>query len=111
MAKRAWARRGCRDLVSSGAGVEGLCDQLPLILSGVGHGLRTVINATCDLHQLRITPIFAVDSVAIIKDLAMRGIGCSVLPFATVRGEAARRVLKARAIVSPTMSRVWIGME
>ncbi|WP_439598277.1 LysR family transcriptional regulator [Falsiroseomonas sp.] len=79
--------------------------QVPLILPGAGHGLRSLLDAACAQQDLRITPRFEVDSVAIIKALAIRGVGCAVLPYATVREELLRRSLKAREIVSPRLTR------
>jgi LysR family nitrogen assimilation transcriptional regulator len=63
--------------------------QLPLIVPGLGHGLRELIETVAADQGVDIVPAIEIDSYAQIKRLALRGLGFGILPMMAV-GEETR---------------------
>jgi LysR family nitrogen assimilation transcriptional regulator len=71
------------------AGTISLADagQLPLIVPGLGHGLRELIESVAADKGVDIVPAIEIDSYAQIKKLARRGLGFGILPMTAVNEE------------------------
>lgn len=63
--------------------------QLPLIVPGMGHGLRELIETVAAEQSVDVVPAIEIDSYAQIKKLARRGLGFGILPMTAVHEEAA----------------------
>ncbi len=78
----------------------------PLILPSTPHGLRELaesLAASCTM-QLQIE-VECDGSNAITKNLVQAGIGCTILPLATVTEEVEQGRLQAARLVSPVVTR------
>ncbi len=62
---------------------------LPLIVPGIGHGLRELIETVAAEKGVDLVPAIEIDSYAQIKKLARRGLGFGILPMTAVHEEAA----------------------
>lgn len=76
-----------------------------LILPHPAHGIRMMVDAASNARGLDIAPLYEVDSVAIMKQLAVMGAGLAVLPRSVVRDEVADGRLATSQIVEPRLIR------
>ena len=76
---------------------------LPLILPGLPHSNRRLLEQAAMQHGARLRPTLEVDSVALTKAMVRRGLGCTILTFAAVQDEVARGELAARPIERPPL--------
>ncbi len=79
--------------------------QLPLIVPGLGHGLRELIETVAAEKSVDIVPAIEIDSYAQIKKLARRGQGFGILPLTAVSDEAGRGEFKAWRFKAPGITR------
>ncbi len=79
--------------------------RLPLVLPGIGHGLRALIDAEMDRIGLELSTVIEVDSYNAIKDLVGRGFGYSILPVNAIKREAEAGLLRRWQINEPPFSR------
>lgn len=77
--------------------------ELPLILPGLPHSNRRLLDQAALQHGARLNPALEVDSVALTKAMVRRGRGCTILTFAAVQDEVARGELLARPIERPPL--------
>jgi len=82
-----------------------------LILPGPQHGLRQLVEAEARRcgHGLQVA--VEADDLQILKELAMRGIGATILPLAAVHEEVRAGRLCAAPIIDPHMSRKLVVAE
>jgi LysR family nitrogen assimilation transcriptional regulator len=76
---------------------------LPLILPGLPHSNRRVIEHAAVQHGIRLRVELEVDSVALTKQLVKSGLGYSILTSIAIRDEVARGELMAEAIKRPSI--------
>ena len=76
---------------------------LPLILPGMPHSNRRVIEHAAIQHGIRLRIELEVDSVALTKKLVRAGVGYSILTSIAIRDEVARGELIAHAITRPSI--------
>ena len=76
----------------------------PLILPREQHWLRRRLNRVTLQRGVQLSPVFEVDSIAVIKAMVCSGIAFSVLPNAAIHGELLRGVVMFRAIGQPALT-------
>ncbi len=79
--------------------------QLPLIVPGLGHGLRELIETVAAEQSVDIVPAIEIDSYAQIKKLARRGQGFGILPLTAVSEEAGRGEFQVWRFKAPGITR------
>ncbi len=79
--------------------------QLPLIVPGLGHGLRELIETVAAEKSVDIVPAIEIDSYAQIKKLARRGQGFGILPLTAVSEEAGRGEFQVWRFKAPGITR------
>ena len=79
---------------------------LPLVLPGVTHGLRTLVDRRAAEAGLVLSVVFEVDSTYTMKRLVAAGEVCSILSAHAVREEVASGALAAIPIVAPGIPRM-----
>ncbi|ECI7719531.1 LysR family transcriptional regulator, partial [Salmonella enterica subsp. enterica] len=62
---------------------------LPLVVPGLGHGLRDLIEDAATGARVTVAPEFEIDSYSQIKKLVLTNLGYGILPEMAVSGEAA----------------------
>lgn len=77
----------------------------PLILPSPGHGLRGLLERHAARHEIELRVEIEADAMRIQIDLAARGLGYSVLPFAPVAAEVRSGRLSAAPIANPAVPR------
>ena len=77
--------------------------ELPLILPGLPHANRRLLEQAALQYGARLHVMLEVDSVALTKAMVRRGLGCTILTFAAVQDEVARGELLVRAIERPPL--------
>jgi DNA-binding transcriptional LysR family regulator len=77
----------------------------PLILPSPGHGLRGLLERHAARHEVELRVEIEADAMRIQIDLAARGLGYSVLPFAPVAAEVRAGHLSAAPIGDPPIPR------
>lgn len=78
---------------------------LPLIVAQPLHGIRMLLDAACHEQKLELKPHFEVDSVAIMKELASRGAGYTILPYTVLKKDVDDGRLVIEEIVDPPIER------
>ncbi|WP_313629587.1 LysR family transcriptional regulator [Pseudomonas sp.] len=78
----------------------GLAD-FPLILPGLPHSNRRLVEQVAAQNGFRLNVAFEVDSVSLTKRLVSEGLGYSILAHAAVQEDIARGVLVGHAIDRP----------
>ncbi len=76
-----------------------------LILPGPQHGLRRLVEEAARAQGLALAVAVEVDDLQVLKDLALRGLGATVLPLAAVHEEVGSGRLAAAPIVDPPLVR------
>lgn len=79
--------------------------QLPLIVPGLGHGLRELIEEAAAEKSVDIVPAIEIDSYAQIKKLARRGQGFGILPLTAVSEEAGTGEFQVWRFKAPGITR------
>jgi DNA-binding transcriptional LysR family regulator len=77
----------------------------PLILPSPGHGLRGLLERHAARHEVELRVEIEADAMRIQIDLAARGLGYSVLPFAPVAAEVRNGQISAAPITGPAIPR------
>jgi LysR family nitrogen assimilation transcriptional regulator len=81
-----------------------------LILPGLPHVGRKLLNQAAKDLQLELHVIYEVDSVSLMIDMVERGVGATVQPYMTVRRAAETGRVRVRAIKQPEITRrLYIG--
>ncbi|WP_254067633.1 LysR family transcriptional regulator [Burkholderia sp. L27(2015)] len=76
---------------------------LPLILPGLPHANRRVIERAAVQHDVHLRIVLEVDSVPLTKALVAQGFGYSLLTYTAVQDDVARGRLHAVAIERPAI--------
>ena len=76
-----------------------------LILPGPQHGLRRLIEDAARERGVSLNVAVEADDLQVLKDLALKGLGATVLPLGTVHGDVAAGRLHAAPITAPDLSR------
>ncbi|WP_416046789.1 LysR family transcriptional regulator [Cupriavidus basilensis] len=77
--------------------------ELPLILPGLPHSNRRLIEQAAIQHGVRLRVMLEVDSVALTKQLVKAGLGYSILTFIAIQREIEAGELVAHRIVRPAI--------
>jgi LysR family transcriptional regulator, nitrogen assimilation regulatory protein len=77
---------------------------LPLILPNMAHTNRRLVEQAALEHGLRLRIKIEADSVAFAKAMVENGLGYTILTYAAVQDELARKTLTVYPIVQPTLS-------
>ena len=76
---------------------------LPLIMPGLPHANRRVIERAAVQHDVHLRIVLEVDSVPLTKALVAQGFGYSLLTYTAVQDDVARGRLRAVAIERPSI--------
>lgn len=79
---------------------------LPMIMPGLQHGLRSLVEHYAQVWGVKLNIVIEVDSLATILDLVQTGLGATVLPLAAVRRSQAG--VQWRKLINPAISRTLI---
>jgi LysR family nitrogen assimilation transcriptional regulator len=79
--------------------------ELPLILPGPSHGLRSLIDAELERHGLALTTVTEVNSYKAIKTLVQHGEGVSILPANAITEEVADGDVRSWSFGDPPFAR------
>lgn len=77
----------------------------PLILPSRPHGLRVLVENSCNALGAELRTVHEIDSVPIIRDLVESGLAASILPLRSVQRAMAGRRIAVRRIVQPEIIR------
>lgn len=77
----------------------------PLVLPGIDHGLRRIIDEACAPLKLQLNIVAEIESLGSVKRAAEAGIGDTILPEGAVAEEVAAGRLHTAVLDSPAMSR------
>jgi LysR family transcriptional regulator, nitrogen assimilation regulatory protein len=77
----------------------------PLVLPGVEHGLRRIIDEACAPLGLSLNVVAEIESLGSVKRAVEAGIGSTILPAVSVAEEVATGRLRTVLIDSPSMLR------
>ncbi|HUA77825.1 MAG TPA: LysR substrate-binding domain-containing protein [Acetobacteraceae bacterium] len=80
-------------------------DRYPLVLPGLSHSLRRLLEAMARSHGIRLDIAYEVDSRTVVLRLARAGQAFAILAEGAVRDEIAEGRLRAPKIVRPSVSR------
>jgi LysR family nitrogen assimilation transcriptional regulator len=78
--------------------------ELPLILPNMAHNNRRLVEHAAHEHGVRLRIKIEADSVAFAKAMVENGLGYTILTYAAVQDEVARKTLTVFPIVRPTLS-------
>jgi len=78
--------------------------ELPLILPNMAHNNRRLVEHAALEHGVRLRIKIEADSVAFAKAMVEKGLGYTILTYAAVQDELARKQLTAYPILRPTLS-------
>ena len=79
--------------------------RVPLALPTAPSALRQLIETGLAGHDLKPNIRFAIDSVLVLKGLAMDGTASTILPYAAVQAEVGAGMLQVTPIVAPVLTR------
>jgi LysR family nitrogen assimilation transcriptional regulator len=82
-----------------------------LVLPGPQHGLRRLIEDEARGRGLALDIAVEADDLQVIKELVLRRLGATVLPFAAVHAEVAAGSMHAVPIIDPHLSRKLVVAE
>lgn len=77
----------------------------PLYLSARSNGFREDLEQTARARKVKLNVAAEIDSVAIRKEMALNGVGFTILSGATIRREMSQRGVFAARIVEPYIRR------
>src|SRR3546814_16102973 len=78
---------------------------LAMILPGPRQGLRRLLEGEARTAGIDLRVSVEADALQMLKDLVLRGLGFTVLPFAVVRAELQAGSLCAAPIAEPVLTR------
>ncbi len=79
--------------------------ELPLVLPGTSHGLRSLIETELDKHGLTLSTVTEINSYKAIKTLVQHGEGLSILPANAIAEEVADGRVRSWPIGDPPFGR------
>lgn len=78
---------------------------VPLVLPATPNGLRVTLDQLARRHRIQLSIVMEVDSGGTMKDVALSGHACTLLPLMAVKQEIARGTLGAAKLVKPGIRR------
>jgi LysR family transcriptional regulator, nitrogen assimilation regulatory protein len=78
---------------------------VPLVLPATPNGLRVTLDQIARRHRMQLSIVMEVDSGGTMKDVALSGHACTLLPLMAVKQEIARGTLGAMKVVKPGIRR------
>jgi LysR family transcriptional regulator, nitrogen assimilation regulatory protein len=78
---------------------------VPLVLPATPNGLRVALDQLARRHRVQLSVVMEVDSGGTMKDIALSGHACTLLPLMAVKQEIARGTLGATKLVKPGIRR------
>jgi len=78
---------------------------LPMILPSHPHGLRILVDTLLGSIGIQSDVVFEIDNLSACLELVERGLGYTILPFASVAAKVHAGELVATAMVEPRMTR------
>jgi DNA-binding transcriptional LysR family regulator len=78
---------------------------MPLVLPAAPNGLRSILDQTSRQKGVALNIALEVDTLSAMKDVALSGVACTVLPLFAVSDEVAAGRLCAAKIVDPGIRR------
>lgn len=82
--------------------------KLPLILPGRPHRLRLLVDAAFAEARLEARPVIEADALQLMKELARRDEGMTILPYSAVQAEDQAGGLAVARIAKPGIRRVLV---
>lgn len=82
--------------------------RLPLILSGRPHRLRLLVDSAFTEARLEVRPVIEADALSLMKELAHRDEGYTILPYSAVQAEVRDGKLSVSPIAAPGIVRVLV---
>lgn len=83
----------------------------PLILPTAPNGLRSTVEYACATANIPLDIVAETNSMYLQKTLAMQGLGCTILPSASISSDVARGLLAAAPMTQPDLlRRLAIGL-
>ena len=79
---------------------------LPLAVPGAPNGLRSVLDQHARQQAVQLNVALEIDTLSAMKDVALTGAACTILPLMAVREEVAQGSLVAQRITEPAIRRV-----
>jgi DNA-binding transcriptional LysR family regulator len=76
-----------------------------LLLPTPGHGLRILVDRAARVADIEFRSIAEVDSIAIVRELLLAGVGAAILPLSAVRREVEAGSFSASLIRDPEIRR------
>lgn len=76
---------------------------IPLIMPGLPHNNRRIVEQAAIQHGVRLRVKLEVDSVTLAKEMVKNGLGCTILAYSAVHDEVDRGELRARIIERPAL--------
>jgi LysR family nitrogen assimilation transcriptional regulator len=84
--------------------------ELPMILPGVPHGLRELIDQAARREGIRLRVVAEVDALVQLTEAAGAGLGWSILSFTAIRAALEAGRIRAWQIENPAISRsLYLG--
>jgi LysR family nitrogen assimilation transcriptional regulator len=77
----------------------------PLVLPSPTHGLRKVVDTAAHIAHISLSVRFEIDSFIVLKDLAERGLGCTILPRSAIKRAEGEGRLASAALRRPPLRR------
>lgn len=81
---------------------------VPLVLPATPNGLRVALDQLSRRHRMQLSIVMEVDSGGTMKDVALSGHACTLLPLMAVKEEIARGTLGATKVVKPGIRRTIV---
>lgn len=78
---------------------------LPLVLPGPRHGLRTLLENAARQADMVLRVTVEADALQTLKELAARGLAHTVLPLPAIHGDIGAGTLRAAPIARPSLDR------
>lgn len=82
---------------------------LPLVVPGLGHGLRDLVEDAATSARVAIEPEFEIDSYTQIKRLALANLGYGILPEMAVSRERAAGKIRSWTFDPPITRKVYLA--
>lgn len=77
---------------------------VPLVLPNPRHWIRRLLARAAFQRGVALDVAFQADGLAVLKDMVRTGLGCGVVPAASVREETARGALVFRPLEQPALA-------
>ena len=79
--------------------------ELPLILPSHPHGLRVLVESLLGARKIYPNVEYEIDSLSAVVNMVERGVGYTILPYASVNSKVEDGALRVTSIIEPRMTR------